>query len=92
MDHAKAVAAYTRSDAGAGMGDAAILPSDLRTPAALVVSLCDQYSTLEIRFQATYLSFAQYSVLSTTLSTRYFQNRHHHLHGTVSGNRQTGKP
>lgn len=38
MDHAKAVAAYSRSDAGAGHGEAAILPSDLRTPAALVVS------------------------------------------------------
>ncbi|EJT51638.1 hypothetical protein A1Q1_07050 [Trichosporon asahii var. asahii CBS 2479] len=31
-----AVAAYSRSDAGAGHGEAAILPSDLRTPAALV--------------------------------------------------------
>ncbi|KAL7423449.1 actin cytoskeleton and mitosis protein [Cryptotrichosporon argae] len=39
MDHSKAVAAYTRSDAGAGHGTAAILPSDLRTPAALVRTL-----------------------------------------------------
>jgi len=38
MDPEKAVAAYTRSDAGAGLGDAAILPSDLRTPTTLVVS------------------------------------------------------
>ena len=36
MDHARAVAAYTRSDAGAGHGEAAKLPSDLRTPQALV--------------------------------------------------------
>lgn len=39
MDHSKAVAAYTRSDAGAGHGDAVKLPSDLRTPQALVVSV-----------------------------------------------------
>lgn len=39
MDIEKAVAAYTRSDAGAGHGDTAILPSDLRTPATLAVSL-----------------------------------------------------
>ncbi|GMK59099.1 hypothetical protein CspeluHIS016_0701140 [Cutaneotrichosporon spelunceum] len=39
IDHAKAVAAYTRSDAGAGHGTATILPSDLRTPSALVRSL-----------------------------------------------------
>jgi hypothetical protein len=39
MDIDKAVAAYTRSDAGAGHGDTAILPSDLRTPATLAVSL-----------------------------------------------------
>ncbi|ORY35387.1 SAC3/GANP/Nin1/mts3/eIF-3 p25 family-domain-containing protein [Naematelia encephala] len=39
FDYDKAVAAYTRSDAGAGMGSAAILPSDMRTPAALVRSL-----------------------------------------------------
>ena len=36
IDHAKAVAAYTRSDAGAGHGEAAKLPSDLRSPQALV--------------------------------------------------------
>ncbi|KAL1408742.1 actin cytoskeleton and mitosis protein [Vanrija albida] len=39
MDHSKAVAAYTRSDAGAGHGAAVKLPSDLRTPQALVRSL-----------------------------------------------------
>ncbi|BEJ12802.1 hypothetical protein CspHIS471_0212620 [Cutaneotrichosporon sp. HIS471] len=39
IDHAKAVAAYTRSDAGAGHGTATILPSDLRAPSALVRSL-----------------------------------------------------
>ncbi|CAK9782810.1 hypothetical protein CC85DRAFT_312724 [Cutaneotrichosporon oleaginosum] len=39
IDHSKAVAAYTRSDAGAGHGTATILPSDLRTPSALVRSL-----------------------------------------------------
>lgn len=38
IDPAKAVAAYSRSDAGAGHGDSAILPSDLRTPGTLVVS------------------------------------------------------
>jgi len=38
MDPSKAVAAYTRSDAGAGHGEAAKLPSDLRTPGALSVS------------------------------------------------------
>lgn len=38
MDPRKAVAAYSRSDAGAGHGDSAILPSDLRTPGTLVVS------------------------------------------------------
>lgn len=32
------VAIYTRSDAGAGVGEAMKLPSDLRTPKALVVS------------------------------------------------------
>ena len=37
MDPDKAVAAYSRSDAGAGHGDSAILPSDLRTPGTLVV-------------------------------------------------------
>lgn len=44
MDPDKAVAAYTRSDAGAGHGTAAVLPSDLRTPATLVVGII---STLE---------------------------------------------
>lgn len=39
IDHDKAVAAYTRSDAGAGHGEAAKLPSDLRTPTALAQSL-----------------------------------------------------
>jgi hypothetical protein len=39
IDPEKAVAAYTRSDAGAGLGDSAILPSDLRTPETLVVRL-----------------------------------------------------
>jgi hypothetical protein len=39
LDPAKAVAAYTRSDAGAGHGSSAILPSDLRTPATLVRTL-----------------------------------------------------
>lgn len=38
MDPDKAVAAYSRSDAGAGHGDSAILPSDLRTPSTLMVS------------------------------------------------------
>jgi hypothetical protein len=38
IDPNKAVAAYSRSDAGAGHGDSAILPSDLRKPATLVVS------------------------------------------------------
>jgi hypothetical protein len=37
MDVEKAVAAYTRSDAGAGHGESAILPSDLRTPMTLSV-------------------------------------------------------
>ncbi len=36
------VAAYTRSDAGAGLGAAAKLPSDLRTPTALVVSIVNE--------------------------------------------------
>lgn len=39
MDPAKAVAAYSRSDAGAGHGTAAILPSDLRTPRTLIRTL-----------------------------------------------------
>ncbi|KAE8542713.1 hypothetical protein D1P53_001495 [Cryptococcus gattii VGV] len=39
MDPAKAVAAYSRSDAGAGHGTAAILPSDLRTPQTLIRTL-----------------------------------------------------
>ncbi|ORX38670.1 SAC3/GANP/Nin1/mts3/eIF-3 p25 family-domain-containing protein [Kockovaella imperatae] len=39
MDPAKAVAAYSRSDAGAGHGESAILPSDLRTPQTLVRTL-----------------------------------------------------
>jgi hypothetical protein len=43
LDPAKAVAAYTRSDAGAGHGSSAILPSDLRTPATLVVRTCFMY-------------------------------------------------
>ena len=38
MDPEKAVAAYSRSDAGAGHGESAILPSDLRTPTTLAVS------------------------------------------------------
>ncbi|WVQ82032.1 hypothetical protein IAT38_004160 [Cryptococcus sp. DSM 104549] len=46
IDHSKAVAAYTRSDAGAGHGAAAILPSDLRTPEALVRSLDYLFSTI----------------------------------------------
>ncbi|RXK40216.1 hypothetical protein M231_02490 [Tremella mesenterica] len=39
IDPQKAVAAYSRSDAGAGHGDSAILPSDLRTPQTLVKTL-----------------------------------------------------
>ena len=46
MDHDKAVAAYTRSDAGAGHGEAAKLPSDLRTPAALVRSIDYLFNTI----------------------------------------------
>ncbi|WVR07384.1 hypothetical protein IAU60_004425 [Kwoniella sp. DSM 27419] len=42
----KAVAAYSRSDAGAGHGDSAILPSDLRTPATLVKTLDYLFSVI----------------------------------------------
>ncbi|WWC71700.1 uncharacterized protein I206_105658 [Kwoniella pini CBS 10737] len=46
MDPSKAVAAYSRSDAGAGHGDSAILPSDLRTPATLVRTLDYLFSVI----------------------------------------------
>ncbi|WVN90162.1 uncharacterized protein L203_105398 [Cryptococcus depauperatus CBS 7841] len=46
MDPGKAVAAYSRSDAGAGHGDSAILPSDLRTPTTLVQTLDYLFSTV----------------------------------------------
>ncbi|WWD18937.1 hypothetical protein CI109_103393 [Kwoniella shandongensis] len=46
MDAEKAVAAYSRSDAGAGHGDSAILPSDLRTPQTLVRTLDYLFSVI----------------------------------------------
>ncbi|ODO06556.1 hypothetical protein I350_03911 [Cryptococcus amylolentus CBS 6273] len=46
MDPAKAVAAYSRSDAGAGHGDSAILPSDLRTPLTLMKTLDYLFSSV----------------------------------------------
>nr|XP_018261336.1 uncharacterized protein I303_05773 [Kwoniella dejecticola CBS 10117]OBR83494.1 hypothetical protein I303_05773 [Kwoniella dejecticola CBS 10117] len=46
MDPSKAVAAYSRSDAGAGHGDSAILPSDLRTPGTLVRTLDYLFSVI----------------------------------------------
>ncbi|WVQ74756.1 hypothetical protein IAR50_004361 [Cryptococcus sp. DSM 104548] len=46
MDPAKAVAAYSRSDAGAGHGDSAILPSDLRTPLTLMKTLDYLFSSI----------------------------------------------
>ncbi|TYJ54021.1 hypothetical protein B9479_005355 [Cryptococcus floricola] len=46
MDPAKAVAAYSRSDAGAGHGDSAILPSDLRTPLTLMSTLDYLFSSV----------------------------------------------
>ncbi|WWC90845.1 uncharacterized protein L201_005782 [Kwoniella dendrophila CBS 6074] len=46
MDASKAVAAYSRSDAGAGHGDSAILPSDLRTPQTLVRTLDYLFSVI----------------------------------------------
>ncbi|WRT68245.1 uncharacterized protein IL334_005221 [Kwoniella shivajii] len=46
MDPSKAVAAYSRSDAGAGHGDSAILPSDLRTPITLARTLDYLFSVI----------------------------------------------
>ncbi|WVQ99863.1 hypothetical protein IAU59_007006 [Kwoniella sp. CBS 9459] len=46
MDPDRAVAAYSRSDAGAGHGESAILPSDLRTPGTLVRTLDYLFSVI----------------------------------------------
>jgi len=87
LDPAKAVAAYTRSDAGAGHGSSAILPSDLRTPATLVV--CHFY-----------MSRLTISVPWTTYSQRSCPTRlptpHHNLStgkrwATQQGSFETGR-
>ena len=70
LDPAKAVAAYTRSDAGAGHGSSAILPSDLRTPATLVV--CQFYMS-RLTISGPWTTYSQKSCPS------HLPTPHHHL-------------